>query len=489
MTEPAGEDHIRVPGTEKIFKRRRILLVLLSEIVVALMAISSINVGLPSIGTSLGASDADLQLLLSGYALAYGIVLVAAGRIGDLIGHSTMFVVGMVIFTLASLFCGLAVDPVMLNAFRILQGVGSGVASPQVNGLIVRYFTGAKRAAAFSYFGLTVSVAVSISPTITGLLIRVFGPNLGWRASFLWNVPIGIAAVLLAFAWLPFGTERARRLGLAKPQGRIDLDPLGMLLLGSAVVSVMLPFLIKQGPYFLLLIAAALLGVAWVAWERHYGAIGRAPMVDLGLFRRRSFTHAVAISGVHFLAGTSVFSIMALFMQSGLGASALAVGLLGIPNAIASATSSMWTGKRVLTRGRTIMVRGIGLFAFSLLACIAVGHFLTAGLSSIHYWPMAIPLILTGLAVGAINSANQTLSQSDVPPSVAGTAGAVKQVAERTGTAIGNAMTTAVLFALVPLSWPLGFTGAFAVMFLISLVSMGLAIFDLRTLGDPASVH
>lgn len=484
-TGPRPPDVIRVPGTDRVFKRRRILVVLLSELAVALMAISSINVALPSIETALGASDTDLQVMLSGYALTYGIVLVAAGRIGDLIGHSTMFVVGISVFTAASLCCGLADSPMILNIFRILQGIGSGIASPQVNGTIVRYFEGRQRAMAFSYFGLTVSVAVSIAPTLTGLLIRALGPDAGWRASFLWNVPIGLTAVVLAMRWLPFGTERARKLGLGREAWRLDLDPVGMVLLGGAVVTTMAPFLIKQPCYFLLLIAALVLGIAWVTWERHYAATGRAPMVDLGLFRHPSFTHAVVISGSYFLGATSIFSIMALFMQNGLGASALASGMIGLPNAIAAAISSLWAGNHVLARGRSLVVGAFMIYTASILGCIGVARFCTPGLPSLAYWPLAIPLTLTGIAAGAITSINQTLSQLDIPPETAATAGAVKQVAERTGTAVGNAVTTAVLFALVPISWNLGFTSAYAIIALIGAGAMVLSILDLRALGDP----
>jgi MFS family permease len=477
---------IRVPGTDRLFFRRRILLVLLTLLAMTLMAISSINVALPSIESSIGASNTDIQWMLSGYALSFGIVLVAAGRVGDVLGRSGAFVIGLALFTVASAACAAASDPALLNTMRIVQGVGAGIASPQVNGLILQYFEGRQRARAFAMFGLTVSVAVAIAPALTGLLIGWLGPDLGWRASFLWNVPLGLVSIILALRWLPFGTERTRR--LRRKEGgyvstRIDLDPVGMLLLALTVLCILLPFMIKQPVWFILLAVGAGLAWAWVAWERNYQEAGREPMVDLRLFRYRSFTNATVISSVQFLGGTSVFAILALYMQNGLGVAALLVGLIGLPNAIASAVASVWTGEHVLTSGRKIVLGVFGCYVVGLIICIVLAQFMGPGGAINPMW-MAVPLILTGIGVGGFNSANQTLSQADIPPAIGGTAGAVKQVGERIGTAVGNAMTTAVLFALAATSWTAGFTGAYALITLIIIVAMILAFIDLRQLGS-----
>ncbi|GAA2180378.1 MFS transporter [Brooklawnia cerclae] len=479
---------IRVPGTDRVYYRRLILIVLLSLLAMTLMAISAINVALPTIEETIGASPADLQWMLSGYALAFGIVLVAAGRVGDVMGRSTCFVIGVSVFTLASLACALSHDPMTLNAARVVQGVGAGIASPQVNGMIVQYFDGHRRARAFAMFGMTVSVSVAVAPLLTGLSIGAFGPDLGWRVSFFWNVPFGIAAVVLAFRWLPFGQERERR--IARAEGRkvsthIDLDPVGMALLSLAVLCVMAPFMLKQAISFLLIPAGIGLLAAWAAWERRYARIGREPMVDLSLFEYRSFTHGMAVSGTQFIGGTSIFVILALYLQSGIGASALGVGLLGVPNAIASALSSMWSGERVLYNGRRTVVTAFVIYIVGILACIVMGWFTDPAHGGLDYRWLTLPLVLCGWGVGTVNSSTQTLSQQHIPAPIAGTAGAVKQVAERIGTALGNAMITAVFFSLTAVSWSQGFMGAFAVIAVVLVLAFGWALFDLRTLGDP----
>lgn len=482
---PAGA--IRVPGTDRLFYRKKILVVLLALLAMTLMAISAINVALPSIESSIGASPTDLQWLLSGYALSFGMVLVASGRIGDVLGRSSAFVVGVALFTLGSLICALVDDPIWLNTARVLQGVGAGIASPQVNGMILQYFSGLERAKAFALFGLVVSASVAAAPMITGWLIGWLGPELGWRASFAWNVPIGIATVIAALRWLPFGSEHARKLERAAgthTTRRIDLDPIGIVLLSMAVLCIMGPFLLKQAVWFSLLIAGAALLVTWVRWERWYQARGNEPMVDLGLFRYRSFTNGILVSGTQFLGGTSIFAVLALYLQSGLGASALAAGMIGVPNAIASAWSSMWSGDRVLQHGRRIIVGAFGIYIAGIVGCMVLAQFIDPAGAGLSFWWLALPLVACGLAIGAINSCNQTLSQVDIPPAVGGTAGAVKQVAERIGTAIGNTMITAVLFALVASSWTMAFTAAYGVIALIFVVALSFAVLDLRMLGD-----
>lgn len=484
------EHAIRVPGTDRLFYRHLILVPLLASLAITLMAISSINVALPSIEVSIGATPNHLQWLLSGYALAFGIVLVPAGRIGDALGRSQVFVIGVLVFTLGSLGCALAHDPALLNGMRLVQGIGAGIASPQTNGMILQYFIGHLRARAFALFGLIVSASVAIAPALTGLLIGLLGPDWGWRASFLWNVPIGLATVALALRWLPFGAERARRLARGRGERvstRVDLDPVGISLLSLAILCIMVPFMLKQAVFFWLLAAGALLLIGWVWWERRYARAGRQPMVDLQLFRYRSFTNGILVSGTQFLGGTSIFAVLALYLQSGLGASAFVVGLIGLPNALASAWSSMWAGNHVLTRGRRIIVSALIVYLFGIVGAIVLGQFLDGEGVRIHYAWLAVPLVLVGLGVGAVNSANQTLSQEDIPPAVGGTAGAVKQVAERIGTAVGTAMITAVLFALAEDDWTAGFTGAFGLIAIILLVAMVFAVIDLRMLGDGGS--
>ena len=479
-----GDDIIRLEGVDRVFSRKKVLVVLLLSLALAMMSISSVNVALPSIQKSIGASDSDLQWLLSGYALTFGIVLIAAGRVGDLLGRGITFLVGIFLFASSALACGLISDPGLLNLARLIQGVGAGLYSPQINGMIVQYFRGQARASANALFGLIVSAAVAISPLLTGFLIQWLGPDWGWRASFLWSFPVGVLTIVVALMWFPFDNERRlfrhRKLGFARA-ARLDLDPVGMVLMALSVLCVMLPFMVKTALSFALLPLGAVLLFCWYKWERSYAKRGNQPQVDLQLFKYRSFTNATLVSGVQFLGGTSVFVIIALYLQNGLGASALVSGAICLPNAIASAFAAMFAGRFVLRRGRTMTIYALGAYVAGLLALIGVIQFIP----QISYWWIAVPMILIGVGIGAFNSANQTLSMLELTSDVGGTAGGVKQTIERTTTAIGNAMLTAICFMFVSQGWKIAATVTYGVIAVIILLSLLLAWYDKRVLGDP----
>ena len=481
-----NSDLISIDGVDRPFSRKRMLAVLLMPLMLGMMSISAINVALTAIAQGIGASDSQIQWLLSGYALSFGIVLVAAGRIGDVLGRGALFVIGMTIFGCASLACGLADDPNVLNAARFIQGLGTGLAAPQTNGMIVQYWSGQARARAFALFGLAVSVGVSIGPVLTGFLIGTFGPQVGWRASFLINFPLALVTVILALCWFPFETERrtraARRAG-AHVRQKIDLDPVGMVLLMIAVLGIMVPFMLRTGLGWLLLPVGLAILAGWISWERAYKRRGHAPMVDLDLFKIKSFTNATAVGAVNFLGSTSIFMVLMLFMQQGLHASAMQTGLIGLPNAFISAVAALWAGKRVLQRGRTLSIWGMALSVVTMLLLISCTGLVADG--KLNVWWMGIFLMIQGWGIGIFGACNQTLSQLEIVPAVAGTAGGVKQTAERTATAIGNAMMSSIIFSALPLGWVTATRLAYGAIAVILTVCMLLAIYDLRTLGDP----
>ncbi|GAA1393387.1 MFS transporter [Luteococcus peritonei] len=474
MSEP---NLIRVEGTERTFNRLKVLFVLLLPLAMSLMALSSVNVALPTIEQGLEASSGDVQWILSGYALSFGVALTPAGRLGDLMGRGTWFLVGLALFVLASIACALAPSPLLLNAGRIVQGLGAGLFSPQVTGMITQYFQGRGRARAFSMFGLVISASVAVGPVLTGAIIGWLGPEWGWRWAFLINLPLGVLGIVLGLAWFPFETERRRRSRPAdQPSARLDLDPMGMVLLTVAILCLMYPFMAHAAWAWALLPVAPVLLWAWVRWERRYLDGGREPMVDLRLFDFHSFRNGMLVSGVMFLGVASTFAVAAVYVQSGLHVPALQAGLMGLPNAVASAFSAVWSVKYVMTAGRRLVVWMLGLMALGTALSIAV---ILGGLS---WWWLAATLTLNGFGMGAIGSANQTLSMEDVPPRHGGTAGGIKQTVERIGAALGNAMITGILFGMVGggLGWNLAFAGAFAGIVVCVLAAMAIAVHDER---------
>jgi len=483
VTIPEREQ-IRIPETDQVFDRRRVMVVLLVPLAMTLMAISSVNVALPTIQVGLDATAADLQWVLAGYALAFGVVLVPGGRMGDVLGRGTLFVVGIAIFTVASIIGGLAPDALFLNLSRFAMGVGAGLNSPQVNGMIQQYFEGHERAKAFAMFGLVVSASVAAGPLLTGVIIELVGPEWGWRASFLLNGIFGVVCMLIALRWLPFETERRRarlRASGTAVRQRVDLDPLGTILLVLAVLGIMLPFMLKAWWGWLLIPAAAGVLVAWVAWERRYAARGNAPMVDLRLFRYRNFSLQTAISGTMFVGTTSIFVLVALYVQGGLGASALDTSLVSLPEAILSGVFAMWAGGRVMRQGRNLIVYALAVFIVSIALTVVVAWLIE--IYGISFWWLMAPLSIMGFGHGAMGSANQTIAVFDVPNEDGGVAGGVKQTAERIGNAVGNAMITAIYFALVGQGATLALTVAYATIIAICCISLAIAIVDRRQQG------
>ena len=184
-------------------RRWRALAVVLVAGFMVLLDVSIVNVALPSIARRIHAGDSALQWVVSGYALAFGLVLVAGGRIGDARGRRPTLVLGLAIFTLASAACGAAQNPLMLVVARLVQGFGGGLVTPQNSGLIQGLFRGDERGRAFGVFGAVVGISTAIGPLIGGLLIQLGGAEHGWRWIFLVNVPIGILAIVLAYRTVP----------------------------------------------------------------------------------------------------------------------------------------------------------------------------------------------------------------------------------------------------------------------------------------------
>ena len=473
-------------GTVSGRARWRILAVLLTAIFMSLVGVSIVNVALPSIQRGLNADQSDLQWVLSGYALTFGVVLVAAGRAGDIMGRGGIFLLGVGIFTMASVAAGLAPDVEWLKMARFVQGVGSGLLNPQGVGMIQQYFRGDERARAFGFFGTVVGVSVAIGPVLGGFLIEAGGPDLGWRLTFLVNVPIGTLTSLLGLAWFPRPLLRRppemEADGSPRPKRRLRaLDPVGSLFLGIAVLAVLYPFMESRSAVVTWLLLPLSLGLVWiwVRWERYYASIGESPMVDLNIFSTKSFSNGVMIMTLYFTGMTSIWVLVALYVQLGEGKTAFESGLFGVPAAVLSAIAANWAGRRVIRYGRKVVIGGLLLALLGLGSSIGiVGLHIWSGLS---VWWLMVTLAFVGLAQGSVISPNQTLTLADVPIDYAGSSGAIMQTGQRIGTSIGIAVITAAVFTVLSTtSWPVGLMFGFGLIMLVILSALGVAIKDQR---------
>lgn len=474
------------PAASNDSDRWKILGVMLVSVFMSLISVSIVNVALPSIQQGLSASSTDVQWVLTGYALIFGVVLVAAGRAGDIFGRGGLFLVGLTLFLTGSAVAGISTSPGMLNSARLLQGMGAGFLNPQILGMIQTYFTAQERGRAFGFFGTTVGIAVAIGPVLGGLLIKLGGVTYGWRLTMMVNLPVGLTVVILALLWLPrplFSVRRIRRADgswLAFDALRI-LDPVGVVLLGAAVLMFMLPFVESEVTRWrwLLLPASALMAAAWVGWERRYKARGHEPIVDLDVLSVPSFRNGASISALYFVGATSIWVIVAMYMQEGLGHSALVAGTIGIPCALVSAASADWAGRHLNTYGRALVVGGMSVAAFGMVLSIIVVLFEARGVVS-EWWLIAT-MTVVGLGQGATVSPNQALSLTEVPLEYAGSSGALLQVGQRIGTSVGLALMTAILFSVLSHhSWPVAVAVSFATIVLVMLGSIAIGVIDLR---------
>ncbi len=459
-------------------RRWRILGVTLLVGFMALLDVTVVNVAIPSMQAGLQTDTPTIQWVVSGYALAFGLTLVAGGRLGDVYGRRTLMMVGLTGFILGSAASGLASSVELVIVARLVQGASAGLLTPQSSGLIQQLFSGRERGIAFGYFGTTVGVASAIGPILGGGLIALFGEVDGWRYIFGINVPIGLVAMIFIWRLVP---GRIGALSGTKAQRHIDV--VGAVLLGATVFALLLPVVESEdgaGPILWLLLAVPVLAVAFVQWERREEARGVAPLLDLGLLRGTpGYTSGVLIGTLYFTGFTGVLLVISIFLQTGAGFTPLQAGLVVTPFAVGTAVMSPIAGRLVSHLGRKITVIAIGVMMSGLVVVLLA---LPDSVAEFR-WPMvALPLLLAGLGGGAVISPNQALSLSDVPPRMGGAAGAALQTGQRIGSALGAAiMVTAYEVGLGRGGDPVaGVTTSLVCSLAILLIALSAAVWDWR---------
>jgi MFS family permease len=312
------------------------LAIVLTGQFMAVLDASVINVAAPSIHADLHASGAGLQLVIAGYVITYAVGLVTGARLGDIIGHRRMFLAGLVLFTLASLGCGLATSTGMLVALRFVQGAGAAAMIPQVLSLIQRTFTGLARARAMRLYAAVIAGGAVAGQIAGGLLVTADLLGSTWRSVFLLNVPIGAVLLAAGLRVLPRG---------ARDTGR-GLDPAGLALLTPAVLALILPLVLGQPEHWPVWGWACLAGSAaafglFVLAERRVAARGGAPLIPGRLLRLPGVTLGIAALFVTMAVFGGYFFSMALHLQGGLGDSPLRAGLIFAPAGAAFALVSL----------------------------------------------------------------------------------------------------------------------------------------------------
>lgn len=421
------------------------LIVLMAGMFMALLDTTIVNVALPTIRTSLNASESTLSWIISGYALAFGLALIPAGRIGDRIGHKWVFFSGLALFTVASFTCGLAQSDVSLITSRVAQGFAGGIFVPAVTATIQLMFPPQVRGRAFAIMGAVIGVSTALGPIAGGLIIQAFGNENGWRLVFWVNLPIGFLALIAAAFLLPKGREA--------DAGRSGLDLVGLVLISAGLVALLVPLIEGQGQgwplwTYLSLAAAALLIVAFGAWEIAFARRGRNALVPPRLFSHPAFSSGVVLSLVYFASFTGIFFTISLLWQAGLGHTALESGLVSIPFAIGSIIGSSQSNRLSKRLERSVLVLGTALVMIGLTWVWLV--FVLVNGANLTNWDLLAPLFIAGFGSGCFIAPNTQFIVAPVDRADAGAGSAVIGVMQRIGAAIGIAIIGSVLFGTLP---------------------------------------
>ena len=445
LARPPGRTAAAPPG-----HRWLMLAVLLGGQFMALIDAFVVNVAMPSIGADLHASGAALQLVVGGYSAAYAMLLITGARLGDLYGRRRMYLLGVVVFTAASLACGLAPDSGLLILARCVQGAAAAVLVPQILSVIQTRFTGAARATALSAWGLVLATGAVVGVVLGGLLVSADLLGAGWRPVFLINVPLGVLVAVLVPRVVPADPPRARQTG----PGPRRLDLRGLAIAAPAVCLIVLPLVLGRElgwPAWALgcVAAGVLLAGAFAGFERAVAARGGDPLLNLGVLRAPGLTAGLGTL-LAVMAGYGGFLfVFTLHLQAGLGQSALRAGLSYIPLAgMFGLVGYFW--RRLPPRVHPVLVpAGLGLLAVAYLGIAAAVRGGNAGGPLL--W---LALAVAGVALGLTISPLLTQSLVGVPTSQAADASGLVATAAQLSQVIGVAGFGSVYLSLAQRAGP-----------------------------------
>jgi EmrB/QacA subfamily drug resistance transporter len=429
-------------GDDGVDPRRWLtLIILLLAAFMNLLDVSIVNIAIPSIQRNLHASYADVQWALAGYTLAYALVLITGGRLGDTFGRKRLFLIGVTGFTIMSALCGAAQSPGMLIASRVVQGAMGAIMVPQVLAVIQVIFPPKERIKALAGFGVTAGLGTVSGPLLGGLLIQhnLFG--LGWRPIFLINVPVGILAV--AASGVLVRESRAPR----PPK----LDPVGVGLISAALLLLLYPLV--EGRQlgwptwtFVSMAAAAPVLAVFIGYERVKGRRDGSPLVPLSLFRDRGFSAGMAITLAFFFGIASFGLVLTLFLQLGLGFTPLHAGLTFLPFSVGVLLSSGAAARLAPRFGRRVTMAGALIIAAGMAGLIAIVHHYGVAVTT---WELTPGLLAAGLGLGTVIAPLADIVLDRVPRQDAGSASGVFNTGLQVGNSIGIAVIGVIFFGLL----------------------------------------
>src|SRR3989454_563014 len=410
-----------------------VLVVLTSGFFMILLDTTIVNVAIPAMSAGLNTTLDQILWVLNAYILVYAVLLITAGRLGDLYGQRNLFAIGLFIFTVASALCGLSQNATELIAARVLQGIGGAILTPQTLSIITTLFPPERRGAAFGVWGGVAGLATIAGPTVGGAIVTY----VSWQWIFFVNVPIGIAALIATFAIIPD----------IRPGRRHGWDIMGVILATAGLFAVVFGLIEGQrynwgeiGSYGITIPEVIIAGVAILAvflvWERFQSE----PLLPLSLFRDRNFAVANWVAAAISFGMLSLFLPILIYLQSVRGFSALTAGLTFAPMSLTSMFVAPFAGRFAdKVGGKYILLAGISLFTvgFGLVTFVA-------GPDS-TWINFLVPAIIAGAGMGMTFAPMTTIAMRNISPQMSGAASGILNTTRQLGAAIGSAVVGALL--------------------------------------------
>ncbi len=416
-----------------------VLVVVLVAEIMDLLDSTVVNVGGPSLEKFLGANPTEIQWVIGGYTLALGSGLILGGRLGDRFGRRNAFLFGLVGFTVASLLCAIAPNIALLIVFRVVQGFLGAMLLPQGFGLIRDVFPPKEFGKAFAAYGPVFGLGGILGPILGGFLIEANIADLAWRSVFLVNVPIGIAAAIMSFKYLPKS--------VADKTVKIDFLGAFMVVLASGMLVYPLMTGEQNGwPWwsFAMIAGSIIMFVLFALLEKATVKRGGSPLIDAEIFKKRAYTVGLGGIALYFACSTGIYLILSLFLQFGESFSASEAGLGNIPIAVGAAIGGGISGgfladkigSRVLQIGALLQIVG------AVLLIVA-----TPTANDFNIWQLVPGLVIAGIGTGFVVSALFDIILSSVEGRLAGSASGVLSAVQSVFASAGVAIFGSVFFA------------------------------------------
>jgi EmrB/QacA subfamily drug resistance transporter len=410
-----------------------VLVVLTSGFFMILLDTTIVNVAIPAMSAGLNTTLDQILWVLNAYILTYAVLLITAGRLGDLYGQRNLFAIGLFVFTVASALCGFSQTANELIAARILQGIGGAILTPQTLAIITTLFPPERRGAAFGIWGGVAGLATITGPTAGGAIITY----IDWRWIFFVNVPIGIAALIATFAIIPD----------IRPGRHHGWDVLGVVLATTGLFAIVFGLIEGQrynwgeiGSYGItipeVIIGGAAIIAVFLVWERYQAE----PLVPLSLFKDRNFAVANWVAAAISFGMLSLFLPIVIYLQSVRGFSALTAGLTLAPMSLTSMFTAPFAGRLAdKVGGKWILTTGISLFT------VGFG-WLTFVAGPDSTWINFLgPAIVAGAGMGMTFAPMTTIAMRNISPQMSGAASGILNTTRQLGAAIGSAVVGAIL--------------------------------------------